>query len=73
MTTETTHQLAPPAPLATAYTPQWAVYVYGATGFVTYDGRLIATETCATAAQEDRLVATRDRLNHRNAAHTSPR
>jgi len=65
----TTQQIAPPAQPATPYTPAWAVYVYDSTGYVTYNGRLIATEKCATAAQEDHLVAVRDRLNHRNAAH----
>jgi len=65
----TTQQIAPPAPTASPYTPAWAVYVYDSTGYVTYNGRLIATEKCATAAQEGRLVATRDRLNHRNAGH----
>ncbi len=69
MTTETTHQIAPPAPPATSYTPAWAVYVYDAIGYVTFNGRLIATEKCPTATQEASLVATRDRLNHRNAAH----
>ncbi len=69
MTTETTHQIAPPAPPATSYTPQWAVYVYDAIGYVTFNGRIIATGKCATAAQEVSLVATRDRLNHRNATH----
>jgi hypothetical protein len=72
MTTETTQQttlLSPVALPTTLYKPQWAVYVYDSIGYVTFNGRLIALEKCATAAQEDRLVATRDRLNHRNAGH----
>ncbi len=69
MTTETTQQIAPPAPTAPSYVPAWAVYIYAGIGYVTYDGRLVATETCPTADQEARLVAIRDRLNHRNAAH----
>ncbi len=66
--TMTTQQLAPPSP-APSYVPAWAVYVYNAIGYVTYAGRLVATEKCDTADREARLVATRDRLNHRNAAH----
>ncbi len=72
MTTETTHHNAAPSPVAppaTPYTPQWAVYVYDDRAYITYNARLVATEKCATAAQEVSLVATRDRLNHRNAAH----
>jgi hypothetical protein len=72
MTTETTQQITPPSPVApptTSYKPQWAVYVYVDRAYITYNGRLVATETCPTAAQEDRLVAVRDRLNHRDAAH----
>ncbi len=72
MITETTPQITPPSPVApptTSYKPAWAVYVYNSIGYVTFNGRLIATETCATAAQEASLVATRDRLNRRNAAH----
>ncbi len=65
----TMQQIAPPAPAPHPYTPAWALYVYDAIGYVTYDGRLIATEKCATADQEARLVAVRDRLNHRNAGH----
>ncbi len=65
----TTPQITPPAPPATSYKPQWAVYVYNSIGYVTYNGRLIATEKCPMAAQEDHLVAVRDRLNHRNAGH----
>jgi len=60
---------SPVAPTATPYTPAWAVYVYDSVGYVTYAGRLVATEKCSTADQEARLVATRDRLNHRTAAH----
>ncbi len=70
MTTETAQQTTtPPAPPAPSYTPQWAVYVYNVIGYVTYAGRLVATEKCDTADRLARLVATRDRLNHRNAAH----
>jgi len=65
----TTQQTTAPAPTAIPYTPAWAVYVYDSIGYVTYDGRLVATETCDTADREARLVATRDRLNHRNAGH----
>jgi len=65
----TTQQIAPPAPPATPYKPQWALYIYESIGYVTYNGRLVATETCDTADREAHLVATRDRLNHRNAGH----
>jgi len=69
MTTETTQQIALPSPVApptTPYKPQWAVYVYDSIGYVTYNGRLVAAKTCPTAAQENRLVAVRDRLNARH-------
>jgi len=68
MITETTLP-SPVAPPTTSYKPQWALYIYESIGYITFNGRLVATEKCATAAQEDHLVATRDRLNHRNAAH----
>jgi len=68
MTTETTLP-SPVAPPATPYTPAWALYIYNDRAYITYNARLVATETCATAAQEDHLAAVRDRLNHRNAAH----
>ena len=60
---------SPVAPPATPYKPQWALYVYNSIGYVTYAGRLVATEKCDTADRLARLVATRDRLNHRTAAH----
>ena len=71
MTTQQTTLPSPVAPPATPYKPQWALYIYAGIGYVTYNGRLIATEKCPTAAQEDRLVAVRDRLNHRNATTVS--
>ncbi len=64
----TTQQIAPPAQVP-SYVPAWEVYFYDSVGYVTYNGRVIARETCPTTAQQDRLVATRDRLNHRTAAH----
>jgi len=63
--------VVPPAPPARPYTPAWEVYIYDDRAYVTFNGRLVATEKCDTADREARLVATRDRLNHRNAGHGS--
>ncbi len=65
-----TQQLAPTTPV-TLYEPAWALYVYDDRAYITYNGRLVAIETCATATQEASLVAVRDCLNDRIAVHTS--
>ncbi len=63
----TMQQIAPPAPAPHPYTPAWALYVYDDHGYLTFAGRVVATASVATLAQEDRLIAIFDRL----ATHTS--
>jgi len=63
----TMQQIAPVAPVSPRYAPSWALYVYDDRGYLTFSGRVVATASVATLAQEDRLIAIFDRL----ATHTS--
>ncbi len=67
----TTQQIAPPspvAPLAAPYAPSWALYVYDDRGYLTFDGRLIATAMCATPAPDAHIESLFRRLS---TTHTS--
>ncbi len=67
---------APPppaaAPAATPYVPAWMLYVYHEQAFLTFNGRLVATATVTTPAQEARIEGVfdglTDRLTHGHAA-----
>ncbi len=58
----TMQQIAPPAP-ASPYTPAWSLYVYDDRGYLTFAGRVVATASVATLAQETRLIALFQRLS----------
>lgn len=59
-----TAQQTPPTP-ATPYVPTWALYIYDDRAYFTFNGRLEATATCRTPAQQARIEATLARLNER--------
>jgi len=65
----TMQQIAPPAPAPHPYTPAWSLYVYDDRGYLTFAGRVVATASVATPAQEDRLIT----LFHRLTIRTSRR
>jgi len=62
----TTQQIAPPAP-STALHTDWYLYLYDGRAFLTFDGRVQATATCTTPAQETRLIVLLDRLTTRTS------
>lgn len=62
----TMQQLAPPAPSTSLHT-DWYLYLYDGRAFLTFDGRVQATATCSTPAQETRLIALLDRLTTRTS------
>ncbi len=51
-----------PAPQTTPYAPAWMLYMYDDRAYFTYNGRLAATATCATAAQAARIEGIFQRL-----------
>lgn len=69
MTTATPPQ---PRPAATPYVPAWALYLYEdgphQRAFLTFNGALVATATCATPAHEARIESVFNRLNTGHAA-----
>lgn len=58
-------QIAPPAPAPHPYTPAWALYVYEDHGYLTFAGRVVATASVATPAQETKLIVLFDQLTAR--------
>ena len=59
-----TTQQIPSLASVTPYTPAWALYIYGARAFFTYDGRLIAWASVATPTQDARIESVFHRLAH---------
>ncbi len=58
---------APQTPTAPAalYVPAWALYIYDDRAYFTFNGRLEATATCCTPAQQAKIETTLTRLNER--------
>ena len=55
-----------PTPAAASpYVPAWALYIYDDRAYVTFNGKLEATATCRTPAQQARIETTLARLNER--------
>ncbi len=64
-----------PQPAATPYVAAWALYIYEdgphQRAFLTFNGRLVASATCATPAQEARIEDLFHRLDTGQAARRS--
>ncbi len=67
----TAPQRTPPASM-TPYAPSWGLYIYGTRAFFTYGGRLVATATVGTVAQETRIKGVYARLTGAHDAHGGP-
>ncbi len=62
-----TAQRPAPASATAPYAPSWSLHLYDGRAFLTFDGRVQATATCSTPAQEARLIALLDRLTTRTS------
>ncbi len=63
----TMQQIAPPAPAPHPYTPAWSLYIYFDHGYLTFAGRIVATASVATPAQETKLITLFEQLTTRTA------
>ncbi len=68
-----TTQQIPSLASVTPYTPAWALYIYGARAFFTFEGRLIAQATVATPAQDARIESIFHRLTTQTTQQRSNR
>lgn len=67
MNTQQPAQLTPPMKPSPAYAAAWSLHLYDGRAFLTFDGRVQATATCRTPAQETRLIVLLDRLTTRTS------